>query len=313
MEVKAIITDDNKIYIINSNEDERINKINNMLNMFNDILAFNYNQIENEYESYYNIKLEEIKKTIRENIQREYESKLLLEQFKNNILESEYKKNNDILTQINTNISNIVNSSTLQTITQKGIEGEEFVYNHIYERIKLNNDWSIQSIGKDMNHNSDIEVIYKNLHTVIEVKNLKAKISNSIVKKFNDVYINSVDKNYNSGIFISLISDYGPSSNVWDFCIKTINNKPVIYISMVKQNPDKIIFALEVLNHLISINKCENVSEINHLYEILSIQLKNYSNLLSHINKINNNLKEMKKEIKEYESIINKTLNLEKI
>lgn len=187
------------------------------------------------------------------------------------------------------------------TITSKGIEGELFVEEYIKDKIKLNQLWSINNISKDGNHNSDLELIYKSIKCVIEVKNIKAKLSESNIRKFKEVYINSLEKEYTSGIFVSLISDYGNSSGVYDFCIQTINDKHVIYLSRVKENPEKLIFAMEILDQL---NKIKTGLDNKMLIELLNKQIKNYGNLYSEVNKSLSAVKEMKTSIKDYQTEI---------
>ncbi len=187
------------------------------------------------------------------------------------------------------------------TITSKGIEGELFVEEYIRDKIKLNQLWSINNISKDGNHNSDLELIYKSIKCVIEVKNIKAKLSESNIRKFKEVYINSQEKEYTSGIFVSLLSDYGNSSGVYDFCIQTINDKHAIYISRVKENPEKLIFAMEILDQL---NKIKTGLDNKMLIELLNKQIKNYGNLYSEVNKSLSAVKEMKTSIKDYQTEI---------
>lgn len=186
------------------------------------------------------------------------------------------------------------------TIMEKGIQGELFVEDYIYKHIKLNNEWSISNISKDGNHNSDLELKYKSTHCVIEVKNIKAKLSESNIKKFREIYINSKEKNYNSGIFISLLSEFGPSSGVYDFCIQENNNKYMIYISKVKENPDKIIFAMEIINQIIVMSKNSSEEKKNQIIDMLNKQVRNYSNLYSEANKAIQSVKTMKTNIKQY-------------
>lgn len=176
----------------------------------------------------------------------------------------------------------------------KGIEGESFVENYIDSKISINPNWSIANISKDCSFNSDLELIYKRIHCVIEVKNLKSKVSDSTLKKFREEYIVSESKLYNSGIFVSLNTGFGPSSKVHDFCVSEIEGRFVIYLANVRENPEKLIFAMDVLDQLIDISYNRDVKTV---LDILRSQIKNYTCLMSNVNKINATLKEMKKSI----------------
>lgn len=190
------------------------------------------------------------------------------------------------------------------TITEKGIQGELFVEEYIHKHIKMNNDWTISNISKDGNHNSDLELKYKSMHCVIEVKNIKAKLSESNIKKFRETYIHSKEKEYNSGIFISLLSEFGPSSNVYDFCITENKGKFMIYIAKAKENPDKILFAMEVLNQLILMSKNSSEEKKKEVIDLINKQVKNYAILYSEANKALQSVKTMKANIKQFQDEI---------
>lgn len=197
------------------------------------------------------------------------------------------------------NIASI--ESTSNKSVSKGIEGEAFVEKYIDEHLKLNPDWNVSNISKDCSFNSDLELHYKNLHCVIEVKNIKTKLSESNIKKFKEEYILSESKQYNSGIFISLNSGFSPGTRVYDFCIQEIQGRFVIYLANVRESPDKIIFAMEILNQIISISYDKDTKAI---LDLLNKQIKNYSNLASNVNKILATAKEMKQGVTEYKTEI---------
>jgi len=192
------------------------------------------------------------------------------------------------------------------TISYKGTTGELFVESYIDERIRLNENWSITNISKDGNHNSDLELVYKNIKCVIEVKNIKTKLSESNIKKFKETYINSEEKQYNCGIFVSLISDYSPSTGVYDFYIQTINNKYIIFLAKVKENPEKLLFAMDILNQIVSLEKNKSGHAI---IEMLNKQIKNYGGLYSEVNKMLATIKTLKTNIKMYQDEIIETLS----
>lgn len=295
------IYEDGKIEIVKLLDNNNISSID--LKKINKNIQINYlanklikkckkDLIENE-ENFNILKNIEIQKIKQEEFNK-FHSSLSLEKYKN---EEHVKK----IEELNIIVNNLQNNNT---ITGKGILGELFVEEYIYKHIKLNEEWSVNNISKDGNHNSDLELIYKNLHCVIEVKNIKAKLSESNIKKFRDTYINSDEKEYNSGIFISLLSEFGPSSNVYDFCIQPNKGKYMIYISKVKENPDKILFAMEILNQIIQLSNNTSEEKQKEILEMLNKQVKNYTNLYSEVNKAIQSVKNMKTNIKDYQEEI---------
>jgi hypothetical protein len=60
------------------------------------------------------------------------------------------------------------------------------------------------------------------------------------------VHINQ--EKYNSGLFISLASEFSPSSGKSDFEILFINEKPILYLSNINENKDKLTIAIKMLN-----------------------------------------------------------------
>ena len=113
-------------------------------------------------------------------------------------------------------------------------------------------------------------------------------------------------ENYNCGIFISLESEYAAMSNRQDFYIKYIDEKPIIYLSNVSKNINKIIFGIKILNYLLE-NKNQNNFEL--IFNLLKSQISNYSNLHKKLIDMNQILNELildtKNNKKEIEKIIN--------
>lgn len=144
---------------------------------------------------------------------------------------------------------------------------------------------------------------HNKLKCVIEIKNHNSTIQKNDIKKFEEVYINK--EKYNSGLFISLESDFSLSSAKNDFEIIFINEKPVIYLSNLNENKDKLIIAIKMLNYIL-----ENKDDYNFdkILNLLKIQISNYSNLtkkLIDINQlVNSTILETKQYKKQIEEII---------
>ena len=107
-------------------------------------------------------------------------------------------------------------------------------------------------------------------------------------------------------MFISLESEYSAMSNKQDFYIMYIDEKPIIYLSNVSKNINKIIFGIKILNYLLE-NKNQNNFEL--IFNLLKAQIHNYSNLNKKLIDMNQILNEIildtKNNKKEIEKIIN--------
>ena len=332
------------INIININNNELIDDLNKKLSIFVELYNLGFEKLNNIHNDKY-IMLDSSYKEQIDNINKQHESMINLYENKIMMLKTEYKQEYDIIADNNIKLLELQyvgklelerykiterereieelkkhNKYTLTNIMtildknnnniEKGIIGEAIVYNYLYDKIKINNEWAIENVSKDGNNSSDIAIKYKNLNCVIEVKNIKTNMTESNIKKFNEVYINNDIKKYNCGIFISLKSTYGSSTKLHDFSIKTINNKYVIYLANVEMNLEKIVIALDVLNYLLSLK--DNIKDINLIIELLSSQIHNYNFIVSDINKASSALKSSLTNIKKYKEDIYKFLERKK-
>jgi len=234
-----------------------------------------------------------------------YNSKLDIEKNKIKMLniEIENLKKDKIEFQQNV-IQELTKKISVQTT---GRLGEINVYDYIFDNIIKANpeDYKLEDVSKDQKHSSDLKIKYKKLNAVIEIKNIEGKIYENDIKKFENEYI--INNNYNCGIFISLKSDYGNKTNIYDFKIKIINNKPIIYLSYAGTELNKIIFAIQILNHLIETKRDDN--KYNEVWELVKMQVNNYSENIKDlfaVNKIINNLiSKSKKQKIEIEQFLN--------
>ena len=80
-----------------------------------------------------------------------------------------------------------------------------------------------------------------------------------------------------------------------------IDEKPIIYLSNVSKNINKIIFAIKILNYLLE-NKNQNNFEL--IFNLLKAQIHNYSNLNKKLI-LNELILDTKNNKKEIEKIIN--------
>jgi hypothetical protein len=262
-------------------------EIENLKRVYENKYKYQEEDINNKYKNKIEI-LEEKIKNIKEQTELEY--KIRLEYEKKRVEDLE-KNNNNLILLTNKKAQN------------KGIEGEQEIYNHIKNQLLLNENSAIYNVSKDKKENADLYLKHNKLNCVIEIKNHTTTIHKNDIKKFEEVYIKQ--EKYNCGIFISLESEFAVSSNKQDLDIKFINNKPIIYLSNVNSNKDKIILAIKILEYLLANQDEYNFDKILYL---LKAQLTNYSlvnkRLLDINNLVNNIIIETKKYKKEIEDFI---------
>lgn len=292
---------DNKEYqnIISKYEKEKLEiKENNKIEQekLKKIYENNTKYIEEDIDNKYKNKIELLEDkllNIKNQTEREYKIRLEYEEARNKELEESKIKLEKDKEQLL-----ILTNKKAQT---KGVEGELEIYNYLKSKIELNNNSKIENVSKDKKESSDLYLEHNKLKCVIEIKNHNSTIQKNDIKKFEEVYINQ--EKYNSGIFISLASEFSNSSGKNDFDLIFINEKPIIYLSNVENNKDKIIIAIKMLNYML-----ENKDEYNFdkILNLLKIQLTNYSNLtkkLIDVNQLVNNIiletKQYKKQIEE--------------
>lgn len=292
---------DNKEYqnIISKYEKEKLEiKENNKIEQekLKKIYENNTKYIEEDIHNKYKNKIELLEDkllNIKNQTEREYKIRLEYEEARNKELEESKIKLEKDKEQLL-----ILTNKKAQT---KGAEGELEIYNYLKSKIELNNNSKIENVSKDKKESSDLYLEHNKLKCVIEIKNHNSTIQKNDIKKFEEVYINQ--EKYNSGIFISLASEFSNSSGKNDFDLIFINEKPIIYLSNVENNKDKIIIAIKMLNYML-----ENKDEYNFdkILNLLKIQLTNYSNLtkkLIDVNQLVNNIiletKQYKKQIEE--------------
>lgn len=294
---------DNKEYqnIISKNEreKERIKELNKLENeKLKELHEKNKKYIELDMENRYKNKikiLEDNLENIKAQTEREYKIRLEYEEARNKELENakiNLEKDKEQLL--------ILTNKKAQT---KGADGELEIYNYIKSKIELNEKSKIENVSKDKKESSDLYLEHNKLKCVIEIKNHNSTIQKNDIKKFEEVYINQ--EKYNSGLFISLESDFSLNSAKSDFEIIFINEKPVIYLSNLNKNKDKLIIAIKMLNYIL-----ENKDDYNFdkILNLLKIQISNYSNLtkkLIDINQlVNSTILETKQYKKQIEEII---------
>jgi hypothetical protein len=213
------------------------------------------------------------------------------------LIGDEYKWINSKLKQLAEQLDFQPQMQIQATVQQKGIDGEYFVESFIENHIKLHDTWSITNISKDGLHNSDLELVYKNIRCVIEVKNIKTKMCESNIKKFRDVYLHSEYKEYTSGIFVSLISGFSKSSGVSDFHIHSKDGKHAIFLANVKECPEKLLFAMQILSQL-----ADSEHEFDK-FAFVNDQIRKLKSMQTIANRLSADANALKRELRE--SLVN--------
>lgn len=295
----------NKLSIMESNMKEyyetKINILNDKIENENETYKNKELNIINKYETKVNILEDRIQEfTIRVN-------NIKVETAENSKHEMKYlSKENERLIQETEQLKK--EKDQLYTITNKkcqtkGREGELEILEYLKSKFEYSNA-IVEYVGKDQKYSSDVYLEYEKLKCVIEIKKHESLIQKNDIKKFEEVYIKK--ESYNCGMFISLESEYSAMSNRQDFNIMYIDDKPIIYLSNVSNNINKIIFGIKILNYLLE-NKNQNNFEL--IFNLLKAQIHNYSNLNKKLINMNQILNEVildtKNNKKEIEKIIN--------
>ena len=204
------------------------------------------------------------------------------------------------------NIDKYFNKNTPASIS--GDIGEAFIFDYLSSSLELSN-----AILKKVNGKSnacDILLQYNNLNCCIESKNHATPITQAQIKRFLTTDLNN--PNYNSGIFISIKTEFADISNIKHFDIRFENNKPSIFLSKFIVRPSDIILAIKILDFIIY-NKNFNSSDINKYISMLT----NNIDMLNSIIEINSdNIKNLNKSnllIKTKQAEIEELLNIPKI
>lgn len=208
-------------------------------------------------------------KLIRENedsIRNQYEGKLssMRTQYEER-LENERNKYNDF-------INRQQNSSLV------GADGEtelESILNKFYPKCEIENMATQPGRGDFL--------LKFDKFIMVESKNYSRNVNTEEIKKFyRDITSND---DYHSGIFCSLKSGV---ANKEDFSVTIQSGKPVIFLHNLKQNPNNIKHAVNILNTIMTLDR-----------KILNDKEK--------MDKINQNINEFKKNIKKRRKLIDDT------
>ena len=302
------------IEISNYNNDNLINRINNNLRyldiirnsnkirIYEDIIKDNEMIIKDSV----NRKKQDILEIAKYMISKEKEIlyyKKQIDDLNNNIDIIQKTVHENIECTTKTNINNIQHTNVQHTN-----KTQETNFN-IFKIIESNIDSYIdkKEIFKlnIINDNKDrLNLKYTNLNCFIEVKHNKNNIGKNDIKN----YLNYVSESeYNCGICISMNSNYTANSNIKDFDILTIKNKPIIFISNYIKDCNKINYSIKLLHYVLN-NKLndDDSAEINTYVEYIN---KYYDILEYNIDTCDEKITKYNKKITKYENKIDSIKN----
>ena len=241
-------------------------------------------QIEHQFEQINKIKIDNLELSINTK-----NSKIQELQDKINLLnDNKYKlirENEDsIRSQYEDKLSN------MRTQYELRLENERNKYNDFFNRqqnsslVGADGETELESILNKFYPKCEIEnmatqpgrgdfLLKFDKFIMVESKNYTRNVNTEEIKKFfRDIREND---DYHSGIFCSLKSGV---ANKEDFSVNIISGKPVIFLHNLKQNPNNIKHAVNILNTIMTLDR-----------KILNDKEK--------IDKINQNINEFKKNI----------------
>lgn len=206
------------------------------------------------------------------------------------------------------NIDKYFNKNTPSSVS--GEIGETFIFDYISSNLELTNGIIKRVNGKS--NACDMYLQYNYLNCCIESKNHAAPISQAQIKRF--ITTDLKNPSYNSGIFISIKSDYAEINNIKHFDIRMEDNKPCIFLSNFIMRPNDVILAIKILDYIIYNNKC-NTSDINTFISMLNSNLDMMNTLIDinldnikNLNKSNQLIKNKQNEIEDLLDIPKKNI-----
>jgi hypothetical protein len=190
--------------------------------------------------------------------------------------------------------------------------GEQFIFDYLKTSLELS-EASLEVV-KGKSNAGDLFLKYNNCKICIESKNHTAPITQTNINRFLLTDLNN--PNYNSGIFISLKSEFVNSSGIRHFDIKLENNKPAVFLSQFFNRPHDIILAIKILDFIIY-HQSFNSSNVNDYITLLMHNLDLFNSIIDinsdnikNLNKSNLLIKAKKNEIESFLKI-NKSIKQE--
>tara|TARA_B100000795_G_scaffold269022_1_gene257258 strand:+ start:1388 stop:2518 length:1131 start_codon:yes stop_codon:yes gene_type:complete len=177
--------------------------------------------------------------------------------------------------------------------TLLGQDGETFTYhnlNRLFPKAEVIDTHDIKQSG-------DFKLVYNNIPLLLEVKNYSGNVLKKEIVKFQrDIEYQTTMK---GGIFISLKSGISARS---DFQLEVYDGRPVIFLTYVKDNMDKIKLAVKFIETMVKENIDLNNEEIvGGLKKLIPMIKRKWNTLKGTLENFKN---KMSRELLEQESNI---------
>ena len=290
---------DKEIEILNDSLQQKQNKIQNLLEEQKEQLIIIRKEVEEQVKSIYKTQIDdfkdkikekeeklseertkfwEVKKSFHEDLMKKIDSIRLEEEDKRNSLRNNYdtllEKEREKCLEFNRRQEN----STLL-----GQDGESFTYhnlNMLFPKSEIIDTHKEKESG-------DFKLNYKNIPILLEVKNYSGNVLKKEIQKFyRDMNIQSQMK---AGIFISLKSGISARE---DFGIEVFEGKPIIFLTYVKNNMEKIKLAAKIIATIVSENiDLSNEEIMGGIKNLIPIVKRNFNTMKGQIER---NYKKMK-------------------
>ena len=254
----------------------------------NNIQSIDRKLIHDEKISFLNEKMDNIKNVVALEYKIEQEkllSKIKVLEEKNKIKEEYFTKEREILEE---QLSQYRLISEANNIT-KGLIGENYVYNHLLDTY-FSDDYSIIKCSSKKEV-GDIQFKYKDFSVCIESKNYASSVRRAQIEKF----IRDVNgSRYHAGIIYNLNSTFVDKPNFhidW-----TSENKPVIFISKLKETPMYIDIALKIILFILrnsGINPQKEIIDVPGIINELRLLITDNRDLQNTLNKSSDRLCKM--------------------
>jgi hypothetical protein len=223
------------------------------------------NKLWNMKESFYNDLSERNEKIRKE----EEEKRISLRREYDALLEKEREKYMTI-------------SKRQENSTLLGQDGENFTYhklNMLFPKSEVIDTHDEKQCG-------DFKLVYKNIPLLLEVKNYKGNVLKKEIIKFQrDMIFKSEMK---GGIFISLKS--GISSRE-DFQLEVYDGRPVIFLTNVKENMEKIKLAAKLIETIVKENiDLKNEEIVGGLKKLIPVIKRKWNTLKSNVENFKNKM-----------------------
>ncbi len=287
-----------EIEFLKQNDLMRTQQLKKLMNEQNEQIITIKREVEEQIRSLYEEKVNNLKTKLEKNDKNLEQERLKLwevkESFHNDLtqkieeirLKEEEKRNNmrenyEILLEKERNKYIEINKRQ-ENSTLLGQDGEKFTYhnlNLLFPKSEVIDTHDEKQCG-------DFKLIYNNMPLLLEVKNYSGNVLKKEIAKFKrDMEFRSEMK---GGIFISLKSGISARS---DFQMEVYNGRPVIFLTQVKNNMEKIKLAVKFIETIVKENiDLKNEELIGSLKKLIPVIKRKWNTLKANVENFKNKM-----------------------